>query len=142
MLLLHILLFDKAYNLTYWLNYSELKAQLQRRLTATEAQRARYHLGTDASLLAVRLAATSQEKTSLRAWLLAEHAPVGYSSSLTSPIGSADRAPALTAAAVNNVSSGLAALVGYVFDALAPAYRGLPSLSFFKAGASLPRPVL
>lgn len=30
-LLLHIILFDRAYNLTYWLNYGEIKATLRRR---------------------------------------------------------------------------------------------------------------
>jgi heme/copper-type cytochrome/quinol oxidase subunit 1 len=32
-LLLHILLFDRTYNLTYWLNYGEVKAALRRRYT-------------------------------------------------------------------------------------------------------------
>lgn len=31
MLLLHIILFDRSYNLTYWLNYGEVKAALRRR---------------------------------------------------------------------------------------------------------------
>lgn len=30
-LLLHIILFDRSYNLTYWLNYGEVKAALRRR---------------------------------------------------------------------------------------------------------------
>jgi hypothetical protein len=35
-LLLHILLFDRSYNLTYWLNYGEIRAALRRRYhTAT-----------------------------------------------------------------------------------------------------------
>jgi hypothetical protein len=32
-LLLHIILFDRSYNLTYWLNYGEVKAALRRRYT-------------------------------------------------------------------------------------------------------------
>jgi hypothetical protein len=33
-LLLHILLFDRSYNLTYWLNYGEVKAALRRRYSS------------------------------------------------------------------------------------------------------------
>jgi heme/copper-type cytochrome/quinol oxidase subunit 1 len=32
-LLLHILLFDRSYSLTYWVNYSELRTRLRRRYT-------------------------------------------------------------------------------------------------------------
>lgn len=33
-LLLHIILFDRSYNLTYWLNYGEVKAALRRRYSS------------------------------------------------------------------------------------------------------------
>jgi len=36
-LLLHILLFDRSYNLTYWLNYGEIKAALRRRYQTAAA---------------------------------------------------------------------------------------------------------
>lgn len=51
-MLLHLLLFDKSYNLTYWVNYSELKAQLRRRALMGEAQVARYHQNPETSVLA------------------------------------------------------------------------------------------
>jgi hypothetical protein len=59
-LLLHILLFDKAYNLTYWLNYSELKSQLRRRHQVIGNQVVEYHTDTADSLLALRLAIPGQ----------------------------------------------------------------------------------
>lgn len=51
-MLLHILLFDKSYNLTYWLNYSELKAQLRRRAVMSDTQVVRYHQNPETSALA------------------------------------------------------------------------------------------
>ena len=36
-LLLHILLFDRSYNLTYWLNYGEIKSALRRRYQTAAA---------------------------------------------------------------------------------------------------------
>jgi hypothetical protein len=74
-MLLHILLFDKSYNLTYWLNYSELKAQLRRRALMAEPQLVRYHQAPETSLLAWRFAQPTADKVVSRNWLLAEHAP-------------------------------------------------------------------
>lgn len=51
-MLLHLLLFDKSYNLTYWLNYSELKAQLRRRAFLGEAPLVRYHQAPQSAILA------------------------------------------------------------------------------------------
>lgn len=65
-MLLHILLFDKSYNLTYWLNYSELKAQLRRRALMSQPQLVRYHQSPESSTLALRLANTSAEVAATR----------------------------------------------------------------------------
>ena len=66
-LLLHILLFDRSYNLTYWLNYGEIKAALRRRYQTASAM-------DDASLFPVlptdltwRLAAMGGEAATLGA---------------------------------------------------------------------------
>lgn len=75
-MLLHILLFDKSYNLTYWLNYSELKTQLRRRHQEASQVDLAYHHSPDWSSLAVRLANPSQPvNCELRPALLAGHAP-------------------------------------------------------------------
>ena len=54
-MLLHILLFDKSYNLTYWLNYSELRFQLRRRFYITQDEFANFKDLSDNSLLSIRL---------------------------------------------------------------------------------------
>ncbi len=55
-MLLHILLFDRAYNVTYWLNYSELRAQLRRRYTQVELPAAEFRTDlVNTSALGVRL---------------------------------------------------------------------------------------
>jgi len=55
-MLLHILLFDRAYNVTYWLNYSELRAQLRRRYTQVEVPAAEFRSElVNTSALGVRL---------------------------------------------------------------------------------------
>jgi cytochrome c oxidase subunit 1 len=74
-LLLHILLFDKSYNLTYWLNYSELRAQLRRRYSVASSQDLEVHMQGDATVLALRLAIPSDRRERVRNILLAEHAP-------------------------------------------------------------------
>ena len=53
-MLLHIILFDKSYNLTYWINYSELKFQLRRRYFFSQEQFFKYTQYSDDSLLAIR----------------------------------------------------------------------------------------
>jgi hypothetical protein len=74
-LLLHILLFDKSYNLTYWLNYSELRAQLRRRYSVASSQDLEVHMQGDATVLALRLAIPSDRRERVRNILLAEHSP-------------------------------------------------------------------
>ena len=77
-MLLHILLFDKSYNLTYWLNYSELRAQLRRRYSVASSQDLEYHLQSDNSLLALRLALPSERKDrAIRSLAAAEHLTMG-----------------------------------------------------------------
>jgi len=72
-MLLHILLFDKSYSLTYWLNYSELRAQLRRRYSTVSSQDLEYHLQSDASLLALRLASSTGKFERARNFQSAEH---------------------------------------------------------------------
>jgi hypothetical protein len=74
-LLLHILLFDKSYNLTYWLNYSELKSQLRRRYQTISNQDVSYHLDADNTLLGLRLATNSRSSDDLRYQLLSAESP-------------------------------------------------------------------
>jgi hypothetical protein len=50
-MLLHIIMFDKNYQLVHWVNYSELKAQLRRRYALPRAELQRYHTSSDAALL-------------------------------------------------------------------------------------------
>jgi hypothetical protein len=54
-MLLHIILFDKSYNLTYWLNYSELRFQLRKRYFLTKEEFLEYSNLGDESLLSIRL---------------------------------------------------------------------------------------
>jgi hypothetical protein len=83
-LLLHILLFDKSYNLTYWLNYSELKSQLRRRYQTVSNQDVSYHLNSDNTLLGLRLATNSRNSDDLRYQLLGAESPKTQHSSLVS----------------------------------------------------------
>lgn len=56
-MLLHILLFDRVYDATYWFSYSELRAQLRRRFLASEVPQAGAHLqALGQTTLGVRLA--------------------------------------------------------------------------------------
>lgn len=43
-LLLHTLLFDRAYELTHWVNYSELRQQLRRRYVQAQAEQTEVHV--------------------------------------------------------------------------------------------------
>ena len=73
-LLLHILLFDRGYSLTYWVNYSELRARLRRRYLEIEVPAAEVRLaGVGETLLAWRLAAGGVSST--RGALLQRFAP-------------------------------------------------------------------
>jgi len=74
-LLLHILLFDKSYNLTYWLNYSELKAQLRRRHQLVSTSDVEFREEVSKTLLAQRLAFFSDTSASQRSWLISAEAP-------------------------------------------------------------------
>jgi hypothetical protein len=74
-MLLHVLLFDKSYNLTYWLNYSELKSFLRRRYQDTSRSAIDYRLHPSSSLLANRLATPSKGSLNLSGYVLQEHAP-------------------------------------------------------------------
>lgn len=80
--MLHILLFDKAYNVTYWVNYSELRARLRRRYSAVEPQDVRFHERSEASLLAVRLAGDATSRIKVKSFLLNEEAPVLFQENL------------------------------------------------------------
>lgn len=83
-------------------------------------------------MLAIRLAASSQEKASLRAWLLAEHAPAGNSNGLThvTPLYKFFATPLI------GTKAGLTALFHAPFSALASLSKDLPSLALFKARAT------
>jgi len=74
-LLLHILLFDKAYNVTYWVNYSELRAKLRRRYHDVEPQSTRFHERAEDSLLALRLMSDVSTKQKVKSFILFEEAP-------------------------------------------------------------------
>lgn len=93
-MLLHILLFDRAYNVTYWVNYSELRAQLRRRFTAVEAAGTRAHRQSlNQTTLAARLASEPGVVTQARGQLLHQYAPrvgeraVGAVTATVSPNG-------------------------------------------------------
>ena len=75
MLLLHILLFDRAYSVTYWVNYSELRSRLRRRYSNLEPQVVRFHERAEESLLALRLSGDATLRTKVRSYLLNEEAP-------------------------------------------------------------------
>ncbi len=74
-LLVHIVLFDRSYNVVQWLNYGELRAQLQRRNDAPQAPDVYFATTVADSTLAWRLVNSSQEKLSARGLLLSEAAP-------------------------------------------------------------------
>lgn len=73
-MLLHIVLFDRAYSQTYWVNYSELRAQLRRRYHAVEAVSSEQRVaGGGQYLLGARLHAGLGSEPS--GWLLQRTAP-------------------------------------------------------------------
>lgn len=79
-LLLHILLFDRAYNTTYWVNYSETRGLLRRRYSMPSTQAARFSVNPDNTVLAWRFINPSSAHAQLRSQILHEAAP-----QLTSP---------------------------------------------------------
>ncbi len=68
-------MFDRAYNVTYWVNYSELKLRLRRRYLTVEPQLTRFHENVEDSVLALRLMSDSSAKLKVKALLLGEEAP-------------------------------------------------------------------
>jgi len=74
-LLLHLILFDRGYSVTYWVNQSELKVWLRRRYTETSPTSVRFHETTDTTALAWRLANTSTGTPETRSFVFHEAAP-------------------------------------------------------------------
>lgn len=74
-MLLHILMFDKSYSLTYWINYSETKAQLRRRYDEPRAEAMRYHTASQPSVMAWRFQLMGSETAKTRNLILKESAP-------------------------------------------------------------------
>jgi hypothetical protein len=75
-MLLHILLFDRAYSVTYWVNYSELRFNARRRYATLEvpAVEQRQQLASQAAL-ALRLRGTPAASVETRGALLQRTAP-------------------------------------------------------------------
>ncbi len=73
--MIHIILFDRSYSVTQWLNYGELKAQLRRRNSNPQQVTVRLPDVVADSALAWRLANPSSEAVSTRNQLLNEVAP-------------------------------------------------------------------
>jgi len=75
--LLHILLFDRSYVLTRWLDYSELRAEVQRRYisSAVVGFDTLFTRSAEASVLAQRLVNLEQDAGASRAFLLNAAAP-------------------------------------------------------------------
>lgn len=71
-----MLLFDRAHNTTYWVNYSELKAQLRRRHSQPESELTELHAQVEPTVLAWRVANLSGDKQALRSHILREAAPM------------------------------------------------------------------
>jgi hypothetical protein len=74
-MLLHILLFDKAYHVTYWLNYSELRARLRRRYHAVETPESEFRLDLSHTSLGVRLGTEAGSGLKTRGALLQQYGP-------------------------------------------------------------------
>ena len=84
-MLLHILLFDKSYSLTYWLNFAELRAQLRRRHQSVTGASAEAHCWPEDTVLARRATSLSYASAdALSSTLRAASAPraLGVSSDL------------------------------------------------------------
>lgn len=75
-MLLHILLFDKAYSVTHWINFSETRARLRRRFSTPELTEVEFR-ATSGSLttLGLRLQADEIALTTARGALLHQYAP-------------------------------------------------------------------
>jgi cytochrome c oxidase subunit I len=86
-LLLHIILFDRSYNLTYWLNYGEVKAALRRRYASPTTPDATLfpHLSTDLSLRFQLANGTSNLQHQLTKDATPTTAEVGLSDLLEAP---------------------------------------------------------
>jgi hypothetical protein len=75
-MLLHILLFDRAYSVTYWLNYSELRTRLRRRFHAVETPAAEFRTEmTGQTALGLRLHAHAPLIQQTRGQLVQQYAP-------------------------------------------------------------------
>ena len=75
-MLLHILLFDRAYNVTYWVNYSELRSRLRRRFTTVEAPTTEHHVqALNQTTLGARLLLQRDEIQLAKGRLLHLHGP-------------------------------------------------------------------
>ena len=72
-MLLHIILFDKSYNLTYWINYSELRVFLRRRYFFNKSQLLDYKLSMVDTDLSLRLQASSFDFSDLNFFLKSEN---------------------------------------------------------------------
>ncbi len=75
-MLLHILLFDRAYSVTYWLNYSELRARLRRRFHTVETPLAEFRTeAAGQTSLGLRLHTHAALIQQTRGQLLQQYAP-------------------------------------------------------------------
>ena len=75
-MLLHILLFDRAYSLTHWVNYAETRARLRRRFHTAEVPSAEFRdLGASRALLGIRLRQTPGSELQPRGQTLGQQAP-------------------------------------------------------------------
>lgn len=74
-LLMHILLFDKSYNLTYWVNYTELRAQLRRRYAAPAEEGVIHHERPETMAAALRSHWVTRDFGTPRATLMERFAP-------------------------------------------------------------------
>jgi heme/copper-type cytochrome/quinol oxidase subunit 1 len=97
-LLLHILFFDKNYNLTYWMSYTELRSRLRRRYLNVELATQEFRGGnTSGSILAWRLVGqtpllsrgylSTSIAPNVMAQPLVEFSPIGLGNSFTTLVG-------------------------------------------------------
>ena len=82
-LLIHILLFDRSYTMTHWLNYGELKNQLRRRYNKPQVMATKIVSPASDSILAWRLN-NNNSLNDTKGYLLHEAAPSFNNISLTS----------------------------------------------------------
>jgi hypothetical protein len=74
-LLLHILLFDRSYTVTHWLNYGEARAHLRRRYQSPQPMPTRFSSPAADTVLAWRLANPTADLAETRATVLRASAP-------------------------------------------------------------------